>query len=91
MYKDKRLKSFIFFSSSGCLLPLLLIFNLFFGWIFLKPKPWLIIEAILFLLFMLNIYVIKRKIFSSSIKKYDDAIDVEGKVVGGIKNKKEEF
>lgn len=82
MYKDKNaLRSFVFFSGSGCLLPSLIIFNLLFGWIFLRPKEWLIIEAILLLLFIINGYNIRRKIFSGSSKKHDDAIDVKGEVV----------
>lgn len=80
MYKDKRLRSFVFFSGSGCLLPALIFFNLFFGWIFLKPLHWLIIEAILILFFIINGYIITRKIFSSS-PKGDDVIDVKGEVV----------
>jgi len=64
MYKDKRLRSFVFFSGSGCLLPSLIIFNLLFGWIFLKPKLWLITEAILVLFFIINGFIITRKIFS---------------------------
>ena len=80
MYKDKRLNSFVFFSGSGCLLPALIIFKLLFGWIFLKPKLWLIAEAILLLLFIINGYIITRKIFSASSKR-DDAIDVKGEVV----------
>jgi uncharacterized membrane protein len=81
MYKDKdALRSFVFFSGSGCLLPSLIIFNLLFGWIFLKPKPWLIIEAILLLLFIINGYNIRRKIISTSSKR-DDIIDVKGEVV----------
>ncbi len=80
MNKDKRLKSFVFFSGSGCLLPALIIFNLLFGWIFLKPKLWLITEAILILLFVINGYIITRKIFSPSSKR-GDVIDVKGEVV----------
>ena len=81
MNKDKRPRSFVFFSGSGCLLPALIIFNLSLGWILLKPKLWLLTEAILILLFMVNTYVIRRKIISSFSKKHDDAIDVKGEVV----------
>jgi len=77
MNKDKRFSSFVFFSSSGCLLPILIIFNLLFGWIFLKPKVWLISEAILILLFIVNGFMVTRKIISASTKKYKDAIDVK--------------
>jgi len=81
MYRDKRLRPFVFFSGSGCLLPALIIFNLSLGWIFLKPKLWLITEAILILLFIINSFIITRKIISTSSKKRDDAIDVKGEVV----------
>jgi len=81
MYKDKRLRSFVFLSGSGCLLPALIIFNLLFGWIFLKPKLWLIFEAVLILLFIINGFIITRKIISTSSKKRDDVIDVKGEVV----------
>lgn len=80
MYQNKHLKSFVFFSGSGCLLPLLIIFNLLFGWIFLKPKVWLISETILLLLFIINGYMITRKIISAP-SKGDNVIDVEGKIV----------
>lgn len=80
MYRDKRLRSFIFFSGSGCLLPALIIFNLSLGWIFLKPKLWLISEAILILLFIINSFIIMRKIISSSSKR-DNVIDVEGRII----------
>ena len=80
MYKNKRLSSFVFFSGSGCLLPALIIFNLLFGWIFLKPKLWLITEAILILFLIINGFIITRKIFSTSSKR-DDAIDIKGEVV----------
>ncbi len=80
MNKDKRLKSFVFFSGSGCLLPALIIFNLLFGWIFLKPKLWLITEAILILFLIINGFIITRKIFSTSSER-DDVIYVKGEVV----------
>ncbi len=81
MYKDNTLRSFVFFSGSGCLLPFLIIFNLLFGWIFLKPLHWLVIEATLVLFFIINGYVMIRKIISASSKKHPDVIDVKGEVV----------
>ena len=89
MYKNNSIKSFIFFSRTGCLLPLLIILNLFFGWLIFEPRYWLIIEAILLFLFMANTYVIGRKIFSSFSKKHDDAIDVKGEVVEDRHKRKE--
>jgi len=81
MYKNNSIKSFVFLSRTGCLLPSLIILNLFFGWSIFKPRYWLIIEAILLLLFVANTYVITRKIFSGFPKKHADAIDVKGEVV----------
>jgi hypothetical protein len=78
--KNDSIESFVFFSRSGCILPLLIGFNLLFGWIFLKTKYWLIMEAVLILLFLLNAYVIRRKIIRGASRR-DDAIDVEGKVI----------
>jgi len=79
MPQNNQLKSFIFFSQTGCLLPILIIFNLFFGLIFFRPVLWLSIEVILILLFMLNSFILTRKIISSNKRK--DAIDVEGEVI----------
>ena len=70
----------VFFSRSGCLLPLLIILNLFFGWLFLKLWHWLLIEAILILLFIVNAYIITRKILSVSSRR-DNVVDVEGEVI----------
>ncbi len=81
MYKDKHLNSFVFFSSSGCFLPLLIILNLFFGWIYLKPLQWLIVEAVLVLIFVINGFSVTRKIASASPRKRTNVIDVEGRVV----------
>jgi len=80
MYKYRRPASFVFFSGSGCLLPVLIILNLLFGWIFFRPKLWLIVQAILLVLFVINAYISARKIISPSSKR-DDIIDVEAEVV----------
>ncbi len=90
MSKDKQVKSFIFFGRSGCLLPLLIIFNLLWGWIFLKPRVWLITEGILILLFIINVYIIRRKIVSARSRR-DDIIDVKGEVVEDKKTGSELF
>lgn len=73
-------RSVFFASQTGCFLPLLIGFNLFFGWIFFKPLVWLLIEVFLILLFILNAQIVMRKIFSTT-SKHDNAIDVEGEVV----------
>lgn len=64
----------------GCLLPFLIFLNLFLGWIFFKPLPWLLIEAVLILIFMINSFILARKI-PSSFSKRNDVIDTEGEVI----------
>lgn len=81
----------IWMGSSGCLLPLLIILNLFFGkLIFNSTRLWLGVEAILILLFILKINLIARKIgqlgrglasSGQSHRPQDRVIDVEGHVV----------
>jgi len=74
------MKSIIYFSQSGCLLPLLIIFNLFFGWIFLKPLTWIAAEGILVLLFFINSFFLARSILKPT-KKRSGVIDVEGQIL----------
>lgn len=81
MTKNNHAKSLVFFSRTGCLLPLLIAFNLFFGWIFLKPLYWLSLEAVLILFFVVNSYIMARKILRSASGKSDGVIDVKGEVV----------
>jgi len=81
VYKNNSIKSFLLFSRTGCLLPFLIIFNLFFGLLFFRPFVWLLIQAILILLFLINGYIITRKINSASSSKRNNAIDVIGEVV----------
>jgi len=83
MYKGGPVKSFVFSSRSGCLLPTLIIFNLLFGWLFFKVRYWLLIEGILLLFFAINGYITMRRIISASTfsSKHHNAVDVEGKVV----------
>ena len=73
-------KSFFFVTQAGCLLPFLIMFNLLFGWVFLKPLHWLSIEGIMILLFIINAHIVARKIFPSS-SKHSNVIDVEGEVI----------
>ncbi len=75
------MKSFVFFSRTGCLLPLLIAFNFFFGWIFLRPLQWLMLEAVLILSFVVTSYIVARKIFRSTSGKSNGVIDVKGEVV----------
>ncbi|MDO8663204.1 MAG: hypothetical protein Q7K98_08330 [Candidatus Omnitrophota bacterium] len=66
---------------SGCLLPLLIVLNLFFGRLFFDTGHWLAIEGILILLFFFNSYISLRRVFWPGSKKRDGAIDVKGKVI----------
>ncbi|MDD2679639.1 MAG: hypothetical protein PHO03_02390 [Candidatus Omnitrophica bacterium] len=68
-------------SYSGCLLPLLIVLNLFFGQFFFKASQWLAIEGILVALFLLNSYIVTRRFKSSQRNNPKNVIDVEGKVV----------
>jgi len=67
-------------SSGGCLLPLLIAANLFFGHLFLKTSHWLALEGILIAIFWLNSYLFTRRLFSKAQKR-DNVIDVEGEVL----------
>jgi len=73
------MRSVIFFSQTGCLLPCLIILNLFFGRIFFNAIHWLFIELVLVLLFMLNSAILTKKI-TSFFRKHNNVIDVEGRV-----------
>jgi len=58
----------------------MIILNLFFGLIFFKPALWLLVGAILVLLFMVNSYIMVRRVISPSSKK-SRIIDIEAKVI----------
>jgi len=73
-------RSVFIISQAGCLLPLLILFNLFFGWLFLKPLHWLLIEAALVALFIANAAIFTRYI-NSAMKKRSNVVDVEAKVI----------
>lgn len=72
------------FYKGGCLLPFLIIFNLFFGWLYLSLKAWLISESILIIIFLFYSYVLSRKIISQggSFVRRANVIDTEGEVIG---------
>ncbi|MBI4706458.1 MAG: hypothetical protein HY761_00830 [Candidatus Omnitrophica bacterium] len=78
-------KSLFLVSQSGCLLPLLIMFNLFFGWLFLKPAAWFLLEAGFIILFIINSYIFSRRLHSYAQKR-NNVVDVEGKVVEDIEN-----
>jgi len=71
----------MFIAYSGCLLPILIVLNLFFGRLFFKTSAWLVIEGILILLLMLNSYISFRSVFTAKRRKRGGVIDVEGKVM----------
>jgi F0F1-type ATP synthase membrane subunit b/b' len=73
-------KSLVFSSSIGCLLPLFIIANLFLGRIFFNPLHWLLIELGLILIFMLNFFIVAKRI-TSNLRKRDNVVDVEGEVI----------
>jgi hypothetical protein len=67
---------------AGCLLPALILLNLFFGWMFLEPRTWACLEGILILLFMLNASVLIRGVRAwARPKSSDGVVDVEAEVV----------
>ena len=70
----------VFISQSGCLLPLLIMLNLFFGLFIFKPLTWLLVGIVLALLLMLNSYAASRRSFAAP-RKRGNVIDVEGEVV----------
>lgn len=93
---------FVWIGSSGCFLPFLIIFNLFFGrFIFNSIRLWLGIEAVLILIFILSINIMARKItrqftqqgrgFASDSQRHRSdgkIVDIQGQVVGEEKKLK---
>jgi hypothetical protein len=74
------MKATVILANTGCLLPLLIILNFLFGWLFLELRHWLLVEAVLVLVFILNSYIMARRLFRSP-KHAEGVIDVEGEVV----------
>ena len=82
---------FVFRSQSGCLLPILIMLNLFFGrLIFNSNSLWLGVEGILVLLFIIKIFVFIQKISkqfrpegrdSPSHKPSGKVVDIQGQEV----------
>ncbi|TAM37957.1 hypothetical protein EPN54_04700 [bacterium] len=74
----------VWLGQSGCLLPMFIIFNLFFGRLFIHSTAiWLGIEGLLILIFILQMHFFLRKIGSQINRPQgrSEIIDVEGKVV----------
>ena len=76
---------FVFTGQSGCLLPMLIVLNLFFGkTIFNSTRLWLSLEAILVALFMIKLHTFARKInqqLRPQNRSAGKVVDVEGEVV----------
>ena len=76
---------FVFTGQSGCLLPALIMLNLFFGrLIFNSTRLWLGVEGILVCLFIIKIYAFTRKINAQLWPQghgRGKVVDVEGEVV----------
>ncbi|MFH1441425.1 MAG: hypothetical protein ABIH18_05250 [Candidatus Omnitrophota bacterium] len=79
-----------FVARTGCSLPSLMILNFIFGWIFLRPAYWIVLEVVLLGLFILNIVFLKNKLFSAFNttpkdtprgKKSGNIVDIEGEVL----------
>jgi hypothetical protein len=72
----------MFIGCSGCLIPLLIILNLFFGRLFFSASQWLAIEGLLLVLLLFGSYINLRRFSSSNRRdKKSNVIDIEGKVV----------
>ncbi len=76
--------------AGGCFLPLLILFNTFFGLLFFRPLHWLLAEAVLILIFLLSAVLAARRIINAGEGKggRPGVIDVEGKVVDQPDDKK---
>ena len=73
-------KAMVYIAHAGCLLPILLILNLFFGWLIFKPLIWIGLELVLLLGFVLSSYVFAKSILYSRPGN-NEAIDVEAEVI----------
>ncbi len=73
-------RSMVFLSGAGCLLPSLVISNLFFGWIFLRPKVWLLVEVALVVALWIYSHLLRRKI-SRLQQKRDKVIDTDAEII----------
>ncbi|MCX5695005.1 MAG: hypothetical protein NT014_07830 [Candidatus Omnitrophica bacterium] len=80
MPRNSQMQSVVLMNRSGCLLPLLIILNLFFGRMFFSFRDWFLVGLVLALIFLLNSISATRKIISAGTRR-SGAIDVEGEVV----------
>lgn len=65
----------------------LIIFNLFFGWIFLRPLHWLLFEIGLIVFLLLQSWIFTRRIISRSFGK-SKVIDIKGEIIKDEPEKK---
>ncbi len=75
---------FVWIGNSGCLLPLLIVFNLLFGkLIFNSTRLWLSVEAVLILIFIIKVNIIVRKISRKFSRQGHggEVVDIQGDVV----------
>ena len=85
------MSQFVWVGGSGCLLPVLIIFNLLFGrLIFNSARLWLGVEFFLILLFIINLNIMARKISRQfnqqspgrqSRRSQGQVVDIQGQVV----------
>ncbi len=71
-------------SGAGCLLPLLIFLNSFFGWMFFRLSAWLVIEVFLIILLFLTSFLIKlriRRMAAGQPKAPNEAIDTDAEVM----------
>lgn len=80
MPRPSSYQSFVFLSGTGCLLPALVVFNLFFGWLFLRPAAWVMVEAALLLLLLVYTHFLRRKITRLQQKR-DNVIDTDAEII----------
>lgn len=87
LHSQNKTSSFLLVSHTGCILPLFIILNFFFGWIFLGLFKWLIVEALLILILVIKSLIIAKKIVSVSSGR-GKIIDVKGEVIKEDKSKR---
>jgi len=75
------MKSIVFVSRTGCLLPFLIAANLLFGWMLLKPLVWIVAEIVLIGLFIVNSVILAKKILSGDKPADKGVIDTKGEIL----------
>lgn len=75
--KENR-RSFWYVSGTGCLLPVLLCVNLFFGWLILPVLLWLFLELVLLFGLFASSFAIAARIRKLT-REHKEVIDVEAR------------